>query len=103
MAVINDSATEDAAKATLQRGAEDRLVLAARLAALSTEEGDQHLHHISDSLRESGLSDGQAQSMLIRAWETAVQGALEDGVISLDEEHALASLPAPLRPLQLLM
>ena len=90
MAVIDDPATEDASK-DLQRGAEDRLVLAARLAALSTEEGDQHLHHISDSLRESGLSDGQARSMLIRAWETAVQGALEDGVISLDEEHALSS------------
>ena len=90
MAVIDDPATEDASE-DLQRGAEDRLVLAARMAALSTEEGDQHLHHISDSLRESGLSDGQARSMLIRAWETAVQGALEDGVISLDEEHALSS------------
>ena len=88
MSVTNDPAAVDASE-DLQRGAEDRLVLAARLAALSTEEGDQHLNAISDSLRESGLTDGQARSMLVRAWETAVQGALEDGVISLDEEHAL--------------
>ena len=89
MSVIDDSVTEDASE-DLQRGAEDKLVLAARMAALSIEEGDQHLHHINDSLRESGLTDGQARSMSVRAWETAVQGALEDGVISMDEEHALA-------------
>ena len=28
--------------------------------------------------------------ILIRAWETAVEGALEDGLVSLDEENALA-------------
>ena len=89
MSVTDDPAAVDASE-DLQRGAEDRLVLAARLAALSTEEGDKHLNAISDSLRESGLTDRQARSMLVRAWETAVQGALEDGVISLDEEHALS-------------
>ena len=89
MSVTDDPAAVDASE-DLQRGAEDRLVLAARMAALSTEEGDKHLNAISDSLRESELTDGQARSMLVRAWETAVQGALEDGVISLDEEHALS-------------
>ena len=87
--VVNDSDVEDAS-AALQRGAEDRLVLAARMAALSTEEGDEHLNAISDSLRESDLTKEQARRLLVRAWETAVQGALEDGVISLDEEHALS-------------
>ena len=89
MSVTDDPAAVDASE-DLQRGAEDRLVLAARMAALSTEEGDKHLNAISDSLRESELTDRQARSMLVRAWETAVQGALEDGVISLDEEHALS-------------
>ena len=85
-----DGSTAKDASATLQRGAGDRLVLAARLAALSTEEGDEHLNAISDSLRDSGLTEGQARRLLVRAWETAVQGALEDGVLSLDEEQALS-------------
>ena len=36
------------------------------------------------------LGQGEANRLLIRAWETAVQGALEDGLLSLDEENALA-------------
>ena len=42
------------------------------------------------SIRQAGLGQGEANRLLIRAWETAVQGALEDGLLSLDEENALA-------------
>ena len=36
------------------------------------------------------LGQGEANRLLIRAWETAALGALEDGLLSLDEENALA-------------
>ena len=42
------------------------------------------------SIRQAGLGQGEANRLLIRAWETAVEGALEDGLLSLDEENALA-------------
>ena len=32
----------------------------------------------------------QRRRILVRAWETAVEGTLEDGLLSLDEENALA-------------
>ena len=88
MAVMNGPDAADAS-AALQRGAEDRLLLAARIAALSTEAGNSQLNHISEGLRQTDFTDAQTRHLLIRAWETAVQGALEDGVISVDEENAL--------------
>ena len=36
------------------------------------------------------LGQGEANRLLIRAWETAALGALEDVLLSLDEENALA-------------
>ena len=36
------------------------------------------------------MSNTHRRQLLIRAWEEAVEGALEDGLISLDEENALA-------------
>ena len=88
MAVMNGPDAADAS-AALQRGTEDRLLLAARIAALSTEAGNDQLNRISEALRQTDLTDVQIRHLLVRAWETAVQGALEDGVISLDEESAL--------------
>ena len=62
----------------------------ARLAAISVQDGDGHLQDLALSIRQAGLGQGEANRLLIRAWETAVQGALEDGLLSLDEENALA-------------
>ena len=62
----------------------------ARLAAISVHDGDGHLRDLALSIRQAGLGQGEANRLLIRAWETAVQGALEDGLLSLDEENDLA-------------
>ena len=42
------------------------------------------------SIRQAGLDREEAYRILARAWETAVEGTLEDGLLSLDEENALA-------------
>ena len=57
----------------------------ARLAAISVQDGDGHLRDLALSIRQTDLGQGEANRLLIRAWETAVQGALEDGLLSLDE------------------
>ena len=62
----------------------------ARLAAISVQDGDGHLQDLALSIGQTDLGQGEANRLLIRAWETAVQGALEDGLLSLDEENALA-------------
>ena len=69
-----DSNADRQATAQLDKASRDRLTLDARLAA---------------SLRDSGLTQGQQTAILVRAWEAAVEGAPEDGLISLDEENAL--------------
>ena len=69
---------------------EDRLVRAARTTALTNAKGDERLVSLSDTIVEAGLKGEQSREALVRGWETAVQGALEDGVISVDEEDALS-------------
>ena len=65
-------------------------MLEARLAAISVQDGDGHLRNLEDALQEDRLDFQQQRRILIRAWEAAVEGALEDGLLSLDEENALA-------------
>lgn len=79
----------DGALAQLDRAVRDRLVLDARLTALAVNDADTHLHELDQSLRDSGLSPSDQRQVLITAWESAVQGLLEDGVPTLDEETAL--------------
>ena len=69
---------------------EDRLVRAARTTALTNANGDEQLVSLSDTIVEAGLKGERSREALVRGWETAVQGALEDGVISEDEEDALS-------------
>ena len=83
-----DKASQTAA-ADLDRAARDRLMLDARLAALATTPGDDHLEDIAHSLEVSELPRSEHRPLLIQAWEAAVEGSLEDGVLSLDEENAL--------------
>ena len=87
---LENSAADQGALAELDRAGADRVVMEARLAAISVRDGDAHLQDLALSIRQAGLGQGEANRLLIRAWETAVQGALEDGLLSLDEENALA-------------
>ena len=87
---LENSAADQGALAELDRAGADRVVMEARLAAISVRDGDGHLQDLALSIRQAGLGQGEATRLLIRAWETAVQGALEDGLLSLDEENALA-------------
>ena len=87
---LENSAADQGALADLDRAGADRVVMEARLAAISVRDGDGHLQDLALSIRQAGLGQGEANRLLIRAWETAALGALEDGLLSLDEENALA-------------
>ena len=86
---LADSGADRQATAQLDNAAQDRLTLDARLAAIATSDPTAHLNGLTQSLRNSGLSQGQQTAILVRAWEAAVEGALEDGLLTLDEENAL--------------
>ena len=73
----------------LDRAARDRVMLDARLSALATTGREAALNGLADSLRELGLSPSDERRLLAQGWEAAVEGSLEDGVLSLDEEAAL--------------
>ena len=51
---------------------------------------DQHLQELAESIRQTDMDEDETRGILVRAWEAAVEGALEDGMLSLDEETALA-------------
>ena len=82
-------AADPQAAAQLSRASTDRLMLDTRLAAIATSDPEAHLNGLSQSLRNSGLPQGQQTAILVRAWEAAVEGALEDGLLTMDEENAL--------------
>ena len=86
---LDDGAADQKATTQLERASTDRLTLDARLAAIATDDPDTHLNELAQSLSDSGLPDGQRTAILIRAWEAAVEGVLEDGLLTLDEENAL--------------
>lgn len=77
--------------ARLDKASRDRLAFAARHTALADSDGEASLQQLARLLDESELSPYEGRQLLARSWETAVSDALEDGVLSLDEEAALAS------------
>ena len=83
-----DKTSQDAGE-QLDRASRDRLMLDARLAALATANGDEYRDDLAAALEESELSPAEQELLLAQAWEAAVEGSLEDGVLSLDEENAL--------------
>ena len=87
---LADSGADPKATDELERAAADRLTLDARLAALAVDDPEPHLNDLSHALQQSDLDQGQKTTLLVRAWETAVEGTLEDGLLTLDEENALA-------------
>ena len=88
-AIAEEGKAGQAAAAQLERAARDRLMLEARLAAISPAGGNSHLTELEATLDESELPPGERRGLLAQAWEAAVDGSLEDGVLSLDEENAL--------------
>ena len=73
------------ATAQLDKASQDRLTLDARLAAIATSDPEAHLNGLAQSLRDSGLPQGQQTAILVRAWEAAV------------EEHPGGRTPHPRR------
>ena len=73
----------------LDRASKDRLMLDARLAAIAVFDGGAHLDSLAETLKQSSLSRDDQTRLLVQAWEAAVEGALEDGLFTLDEENAL--------------
>ena len=74
---------------TLDRASADRITAEARRAALG-HGGGGTLQELENTLRRTSMSNTHRRQLLVRAWETAVEEAIEDGVISLDEENALS-------------
>ena len=73
---------------TLDRASADRITGLARSAALA--HGGGTLQELDNALRRTSMSNTHRRQLLVRAWEEAVEGVIEDGVVSLDEEAALA-------------
>ena len=87
---LDSAGTDQKATAQLEIASTDRLTLDARLAAVAVDDPDTHLSELTESLRQSSLNPGQQTALLVRAWEAAVEGSPEDGLLTLDEENALA-------------
>ena len=86
---LGSNAADPGAMAQLDRASRDRLMLAARLAAIAVFAGDTHLESLAETLRQSNLSQDDQTRVLVQAWEAAVEGALEDGLFTLEGENAL--------------
>ena len=87
---LEDTTADPKDLGALDRASTDRIMMEARLIAISPRDGDQHLQDLSLAIRQAGLAGVKAKGLQVRAWEAAVEGALEDGLVSLDEENALA-------------
>ena len=86
---LGTNAADQSAMAQLDRASQERLMLDARLAAVAVFDGGAHLDDLTETLRQSHLSQEEQTMLLVQAWEAAVEGALEDGLFTLDEENAL--------------
>ena len=73
----------------LERASTDRLMLDARLDAIAVEGADAHLRDLTHSLQQFRFYPDQQTALLVRAWEAAVEGVLEDALLTRDEENAL--------------
>ena len=88
--VSGDDRLVSEAVSTLDQAASDRLMTDARMAAIATQDGEARLQDLDGALRQAGFSQDSRHQLLVRAWEAAVERAIEDGVIALDEENSLA-------------
>ena len=85
------TSTSDTAEVVnkLYRACFNRMALSARDAALAVTEGDSHLQDLAKSLGESAIPPKDRPRVLVSGWEEAVNGALDDGILPIDEEIAL--------------
>ena len=72
---LETSAADQGALDELDRAGADRVVMEARLAAISVRDGDGYFQDLALSIRQADMGQGEANRLLIRAWETAVQGS----------------------------
>lgn len=73
----------------VEKAAQERLLRTARDVALAVDDGERRLGELDAALDDASLSSGRRDRLLGDAWEAAVDGVLEDGVLTLDEEAAL--------------
>ena len=64
------------ASATLDRASADRFAAEAGRAALATGDGGVALQEIDNTLRRTSMSNTHRRQLLVRAWETTVEGAI---------------------------
>ena len=88
--VTGDLPTIAQGSATLDRATRDRISAQGRRAALSTGDGGAALQELDNALRRAMMSTANRRQLLIRAWEEAVEGAIEDGIVTFDEENAIS-------------
>ena len=75
--------------ATLDQASAERISAQAGRAALATGDGGAVLQELDNTLRRTSMSNTDRRQLLVRAWETAVERTMEDGLLSLDGESAL--------------
>ena len=79
----------DTSLAALEKGARDRVMLNARLLALTASDTYSHLDELQSSVRALRLPPDETKQLLVQAWVAAVEGSTEDGVLTQAEENAL--------------
>ena len=79
----------DTSLAALEKGARDRVMLNARRLALTPSDTYNHLDELQSSVRALRLPPDETRQLLIDAWVAAVEGSMEDGILTQAEENAL--------------
>ena len=82
---------------TLDRASADRITGLARSAALA-HGGGGTLQELDNALRRTSMSNTHRGQLLIRAWETAIEGAIENRVISLDQDAVICGVAQHIAP-----
>ena len=88
LALHRDHTADPKALGALDEAVTSRLQRQAQGAGAGTDPNDDQLDELEHAIRSIPAS--QQKALLVNAWETAVEQALEDGLLSLDEENALS-------------
>ena len=84
---LQDHTADPRALDTLDQALTSRLQRQAQGAATDPNPNDDRLDELERAIKSIPASEQKA--LLVNAWETAADQALEDGLLSLDEENAL--------------
>ena len=95
--VSGDDRLVSEAVSTLDQAASDRLMTDARMTAIATQDGEARLQDLDGALRQAGFPQDSRHQLLVRAWEAAVERAIEDGVIAPGRGELPGPVPGPLR------